>query len=86
MRALSTPWLSLKDPELAALGAATSRKHTEDGAGGIDGDVLTEAQLEELMRPRYMSESYTTFDLPLASDKSLFERYVDTTGSPREFY
>lgn len=84
MRALSTPWLSLKEPDLAALGAATSRRHTEQNSERLDEDVLTDAQLEELMRPRYMSESYTTFDLPLASDKSLFERYVDTTGCPRE--
>jgi acyl-coenzyme A thioesterase 9 len=30
-----------------------------------------------------MGESYTTFDLPLASDPALLERYVNTTGGIR---
>lgn len=47
---------------------------------------LSEEELKELERPRHMSESYTSFDLPLASDETLYDRYVNTSGGFREHY
>ncbi|KAL1406182.1 hypothetical protein Q8F55_007870 [Vanrija albida] len=44
---------------------------------------LNASEEEELLRPRHMSESYTSFDLPLASDPKLYDRYVNTSGGFR---
>ncbi|EIW72760.1 hypothetical protein TREMEDRAFT_36912 [Tremella mesenterica DSM 1558] len=44
---------------------------------------MTDKEREELLRPKHMSESFTNFDLPLASDPKLYERYVNTSGGFR---
>ncbi|ORX34204.1 HotDog domain-containing protein [Kockovaella imperatae] len=71
MRALPSPWLTSSSPDL-------------------DGTVptqplapLTAEEEKELMRPKHMSESYTTFDLPLKSDERLYQRYVNAQGGFR---
>ncbi|WVQ62408.1 uncharacterized protein L199_000548 [Kwoniella botswanensis] len=75
MRALPAPWLSSHSPDLASQGDACSvDPHTSSA------EPFTE---EELLRPRHMSESFTSFDLPLASDAKLYERYVNTSGGFR---
>nr|XP_019049001.1 thioesterase [Kwoniella bestiolae CBS 10118]OCF27931.1 thioesterase [Kwoniella bestiolae CBS 10118] len=75
MRALPAPWLSSQSPDLASQGDTCSvDPHTSSA------EPFTE---EELLRPRHMSESFTSFDLPLASDAKLYERYVNTSGGFR---
>ncbi|WRT63950.1 uncharacterized protein IL334_000877 [Kwoniella shivajii] len=75
MRALPAPWLSSSSPDLASQGDTTSAEpHTQPE------QPISE---EELLRPRHMSESFTSFDLPLASDAKLYERYVNTSGGFR---
>jgi hypothetical protein len=37
-------------------------------------------ELAKLNAPKHMSESYTSFDLPLKSDPELFQRYVNQQG------
>ena len=37
-----------------------------------------------MLRPKHMSESFTSFDLPLASDPKLYELYVNASGGFRE--
>ena len=73
MRALPSPWLSSHSPDLDS--------HTSSPIP--DPPSLTPEELEEMSR--HMSESYTKFDLPLASDPMLFERYVNTTGGFRKY-
>lgn len=46
---------------------------------------MSDAEMAELLKPRHMSESYTSFDLPLKSDPELLERYVNAMGGFREF-
>jgi acyl-coenzyme A thioesterase 9 len=45
---------------------------------------MSEKEMEELLKPKHMSESYTSFELPLASDGELLEKYVNATGGFRE--
>lgn len=46
---------------------------------------LSEADKEALLKPRHMSASYTSFDLPLASDPKLYDLYVNFSGGFREW-
>lgn len=41
---------------------------------------MSEAELAKLNEPKHMSESYTSFDLPLKSDPELYQRYVNQQG------
>ena len=70
MRSFPSRWLSSESPNLAS---TPSGNTTED-------PVSTSEALEA----RHMSESFTSFDLPLASDPALRERYINTTGGIRE--
>jgi acyl-coenzyme A thioesterase 9 len=74
MRSNNIPWLTPTSPDLAS-SKTPGNRYVE----------LSEEEKAELERPRHMSESYTSFHLPLASDKELFERYVNTSGGFREF-
>jgi acyl-coenzyme A thioesterase 9 len=71
--ASDNPWLTTSSPNLAS-DATTAVKDSE----------LSAEEKAELERPRHMSESYTSFDLPLASDATLYDRYVNTSGGFRE--
>ena len=71
--ASDNPWLTTSSPNLAS-DATTAAKDSE----------LSAEEKAELERPRHMSESYTSFDLPLASDATLYDRYVNTSGGFRE--
>ncbi|KAK8865753.1 hypothetical protein IAR55_000900 [Kwoniella newhampshirensis] len=75
MRALPAPWLSSSSPDLASQGVTGS-------ASNGTGASYTEMD-DDALKPRHMSESFTSFDLPLASDKKLYERYVNTSGGFR---
>lgn len=77
MRAHQNPWLSPSSPNLAS--DSTSSSHEQ--AQVVE---LSAEELAELERPKHMSESYTEFDLPLASDPELYDRYVNTSGGFRE--
>ena len=72
--ASDNPWLTTSSPNLSS-DANTTAKDPE----------LSAEEKAELERPRHMSESYTSFDLPLASDATLYDRYVNTSGGFREF-
>ena len=69
MREHAKPWLSSQEPDLASTSGESATPSAE--------------VLEELLRPRHMSESYTAFDLPLKSDPALLERYINNTGGMR---
>lgn len=69
MRSLNVPWLSSKNPNLS------SQNPTAEAS-----NPMSEEELAELLKPRHMSESYTSFDLPLKSDPALLERYVNAMG------
>jgi len=71
--ASDNPWLTTSSPNLAS----------DATTGAKDSELSAEEKLE-LERPRHMSESYTSFDLPLASDATLYDRYVNTSGGFRE--
>ncbi|ORY21849.1 HotDog domain-containing protein [Naematelia encephala] len=71
MRTFASPWLSSKNPDLG------SQRDTHDLP------QLSEEERKELQRPKHMSESYTTFDLPLASDRALLDGYINTSGGFR---
>lgn len=73
--ASDNPWLTTSSPNLAS-----------DAVKQVKEDKLSETELKELERPRHMSESYTSFDLPLASDETLYDRYVNTSGGFREYH
>ncbi|ODO11920.1 hypothetical protein I350_00704 [Cryptococcus amylolentus CBS 6273] len=73
MRALPAPWLSASQPNLASQGSKDDLE--------VDAKSVEEAQ--KSLGPKHMSESYTTFDLPLASDAGLYDRYVNTSGGFR---
>ena len=70
--ASDNPWLTSSSPDLAS-----------DTARQVDKVELSDEERQELERPRHMSESYTSFDLPLASDPTLYDRYVNTSGGFR---
>lgn len=76
MRALPAPWLSSHSPDLASQGDAASTE--------IVNKPLEPFSQEELLKPKHMSESFTSFDLPLATNKTLYERYVNASGGFRE--
>lgn len=69
MRALPAPWLSSSSPDLES-------QASKDDSPDHQCDEHEAAPLG----PRHMSESFTSFDLPLASDAALFDRYVNTSG------
>ncbi|WVQ85620.1 hypothetical protein IAT38_007786 [Cryptococcus sp. DSM 104549] len=73
MRALPAPWLSSASPNLASQGST----------GDVGPEHKCETHEAEDLKPRHMSESFTSFDLPMASDPKLFERYVNTSGGFR---
>ncbi len=77
MRSLNIPWLSSKNPNLGSQPTTTDH-HSET-------QPMSDAEMAELLKPRHMSESYTSFDLPLKSDPELLERYVNAMGGFREF-
>jgi acyl-coenzyme A thioesterase 9 len=79
MRSLNVPWLSSKNPNLESQGSPTATSPKEADP------PLTQAEVAEMFRPRHMSESYTSFDLPLKSDPELLERYVNAMGGFREW-
>ncbi|KIR56087.1 thioesterase [Cryptococcus gattii Ru294] len=72
MRALPAPWLSSSSPDLEsqASESETSLHQCDEHEAAPLG-------------PKHMSESFTSFDLPLASDAALFDRYVNTSGGFR---
>ncbi|AAW42493.1 hypothetical protein CNBC1390 [Cryptococcus deneoformans B-3501A] len=72
MRALPAPWLSSSSPDLES-------QASKDDSPDHQCDEHEAAPLG----PRHMSESFTSFDLPLASDAALFDRYVNTSGGFR---
>jgi len=72
--ASDNPWLTTTSPNLASDANLTAKD-----------SKLSKEEEAELERPRHMSESYTSFDLPLASDATLYDRYVNTSGGFREF-
>ena len=78
MRSLPTPWLSSQTPDLASPLSSTSEPSSRYSTSSY---YIS----EELARPKHMSESYTSFDLPLKSDRALLERYVNTSGGFSEF-
>ncbi|KAK4684079.1 acyl-coenzyme A thioesterase 9, partial [Tremellales sp. Uapishka_1] len=67
MKSLPTTWLASSSPPSAS------------SVGG----GMTKEEEEEMMRDRGMHESYTAFELPLASDKDLLEKYVNVSGGVR---
>nr|XP_018266964.1 thioesterase [Kwoniella dejecticola CBS 10117]OBR89122.1 thioesterase [Kwoniella dejecticola CBS 10117] len=76
MRALPAPWLSSHSPDLAS-------QTDSSAADGPETKAPEPISEEVLLRPKHMSESFTSFDLPLASDTTLYERYVNTSGGFR---
>lgn len=72
--ASDNPWLTPTSPNLASDSPVTANR-----------SQLSKEESEELQRPRHMSESYTSFDLPLASDAKLYDSYVNTSGGFREY-
>lgn len=84
MRAHRIPWLSPTGASDNPWLTSTSPDLASDTAKQVKEVELSEAERQELDRPRHMSESYTSFDLPLASDARLYDRYVNTSGGFRE--
>jgi acyl-coenzyme A thioesterase 9 len=78
LRAHQNPWLTPTSPNLASDSASTAH-HTHRVE-------LSPEEQAELERPKHMSESYTDFDLPLASDPELYDRYVNSSGGFRESF
>lgn len=76
MRSLNVPWLSSRNPNLETQGQSTQPQ----------AERMSDEELQELLKPRHMSESYTSFDLPLKSDPELLERYVNPMGGFRELF
>lgn len=74
IRSFPAPWLSSSSPDLASPANLSASP-----------PPLTATEQAELLRPKHMNESYTSFDLPLASNRELFERYVNTSGGFRTF-
>ena len=71
MRAHRIPWLSSNSPNLASSSKQSVAR-------------MSEKELADMLRPKHMSESFTSFDLPLASDPKLYELYVNASGGFRE--
>lgn len=67
--ASDNPWLTSSSPDLAS-----------DTSHQVQESELSAEEQQELKRPRHMSESYTSFELPLASDARLYDQYVNTSG------
>lgn len=84
MRAHRIPWLSPTGASDNPWSTTTSPNLASDTVKQVKETELSEAERQELERPRHMSESYTSFDLPLASDETLYDRYVNTSGGFRQ--
>ena len=56
----------------------------ETASHPIRAPELSEEEKEALIKPKHMSASYTSFDLPLASDPTLYDQYVNFSGGFRE--
>lgn len=75
MRTHFVPWLSSQSPNLESQGHPPAETaHPQ----------LSEEEKQALLKPKHMNESYTSFELPLASDPELLEKYVNTSGGFRE--
>lgn len=76
MRAHPVPWMNAASgaPDLEAPASESAKKYPP----------LSEADKEALAKPKPMSASYTSFDLPLATDQRLYDLYVNFTGGFRE--
>ncbi|KAL7423786.1 hypothetical protein Q5752_001370 [Cryptotrichosporon argae] len=92
MRAHPVPWLSSASPDLDTSAPSEQAAHatatptstsTSSATATADPPARTEQDEDALLRPKHMSESYTSFTLPLASDAKLYERYVNTSGGFR---
>jgi acyl-coenzyme A thioesterase 9 len=84
MRAHRIPWLSPTGASDNPWLTSTSPDLASDAGASVKQSELSEAEKKDLQRPRHMSESYTSFDLPLASDAKLYDSYVNTSGGFRE--
>ena len=73
MRRLPAPWFSSNPPE--------SSTSPYDESQFV---LMSREEMEAMLKPRKMSESFTTFELPLASDPALLERYLNASGGIRE--
>lgn len=76
MRSYVVPWLSSSSPNLDM--GQKQGQHSSSAA-----PQMTQAELEAMLTPKHMSESYTSFDLPLASDPALLDKYVNASGGLR---
>jgi hypothetical protein len=85
MRAHRIPWLSPTGASDNPWLTPTSPNLASDSPKAACRSQLSKEESEELQRPRHMSESYTSFDLPLASDEKLYDSYVNTSGGFREY-
>lgn len=76
MRAHPVPWMNAGcgAPELEPPAKEKAEKYPP----------LDEGQKEALVKPKHMGASYTSFDLPLASDPRLYDLYVNFSGGFRE--
>ncbi|WWD18067.1 hypothetical protein CI109_102514 [Kwoniella shandongensis] len=84
MRALPAPWLSSHSPNLASQGDLDAAVTASASTSTSKSSPTTSSSAEiDSLEPRHMSESFTMFDLPLASDPTLYERYVNTSGGFR---
>jgi acyl-coenzyme A thioesterase 9 len=75
MRAHPIPWMQAGcgAPELETAASKSPQ-----------GPPLTQKEKDELIEPKHMSASYTSFDLPLATDPKLYDQYVNFSGGFRE--
>lgn len=74
MRAHPVPWMK---PEYI----------TPELSGSPKKEVvpLSEEEKDDLLAPKHMSASYTSFVLPLASNPHLYDKYVNFAGGFREY-
>ncbi|BEJ10381.1 hypothetical protein CcaverHIS641_0704160 [Cutaneotrichosporon cavernicola] len=75
MRAHPVPWMNAGcgAPELEPPASETAKQYPP----------LSEQEKENLGKPKPMSASYTSFDLPLATDPRLYDLYVNFSGGFR---
>lgn len=76
MRSHVVPWLSSSSPNLDM-----GQKQGQNSSSAAP--QMTQTELEAMLTPKHMSESYTSFDLPLASDPELLDKYVNASGGLR---
>lgn len=74
MRAHPVPWMTpgCGAPELDTQVSPTAKP-----------PPLSKEEQEALIKPKHMNASYTSFDLPLASDQKLYDSYVNFSGGFR---